>query len=230
MGPPAGCDEGRNITPAQGYPDGLTSNAGITDGDASVPRKRPCPSMRSTPDVIVSESESTRIEKAFARGDEYALRDAYAQHGKLVYTFCRRTLDESRAKDVTQEVFISAWKSRHRYDPAKGSLAGWLVAITRNRIIDNIRAEQRHLEGRAGSDPSDLPAESEIDTIGDKLVIADALRSLPDRARQVMALHYFDDLTHRQIADRMSMPLGTVKSDIRRSLLRIRRRLESVYG
>lgn len=185
--------------------------------------------MQNTRKVTVAESDSIRIEEAFVRGDEQALRDVYLKHGKLVYTFCRRTLDEARAKDVTQEVFISAWRSRARYNPAKGSLVGWLVAITRNRIIDNIRAESRHLEHRAGNDPIDLPIDSGIEAIGDRLMIADALRSLPERARQVMELRFYADLTHRQIAERMSMPLGTVKSDIRRSLLRIRRRLEPAY-
>ena len=169
------------------------------------------------------------VEKAFARGEEQALRAVYLQYSKLIYTYCRRTLDEPRAKDVTQEVFVSAWKSRHRFDPARGALVAWLVSITKNRIIDNVRAEQRHSKRRAGFDPTELPAYSEIDTIGNKLVIADALRSLTDRARRVVMLHYFDDLTHHQIAERMSIPIGTVKSDLRRSLLQIRRQLESSH-
>ena len=169
------------------------------------------------------------LESAFARGEEHALRDAYLRHGRLIYTYCRRTLDEARAQDVTQEVFISAWRSRHRYDPAKGKLVGWLFAITKNRIIDNLRAERRHSERRAGRDPTELPVYSQIESIGNKLMIADAVRSLPDRARRVVMLHYFDDLTHRQIAERMSIPLGTVKSDLRRSLLEIRDQLESAH-
>ena len=183
-----------------------------------------------TSDVPIPESESIHnVEKSFARGDEHALRAAYLQHGRLVYTYCRRSLDEARAKDVTQEVFISAWRNRHRFDPARGTLVGWLVAITKNRIIDNIRAENRHAERRDSRDPAGLATHSRIDLIANRLMIADALRSLPDRARRVVMLHYFDDLTHRQIAERMSMPLGTVKSDLRRSLLQIRRQLESAH-
>ena len=194
------------------------------------PSLRTSPELSYTSNMPVPQSESIHsMEKAFARGEEQALRSAYLHYGRLVYTYCRRTLDESRAKDVTQEVFISAWRGRHRFDPAKGTLAGWLVAITRNRIIDNVRAERRHYERRASYDLSELPVGSEIEGIGNKLIIADALRSLPDRARQVVMLHYFDDLTHRQIAERMSMPLGTVKSDIRRSLVQIRRQLEAVH-
>lgn len=180
-----------------------------------------------TPDVPTREPESIHnVEKAFARGEEHALRAAYSQHGRLIYTYCRRTLDETRAKDVTQEVFISAWRSQHRFDPAKGTLVGWLVSITKNRIIDEIRAERRHSERRDSRPPAELAARAEIDMIANKLMIADALRSLSDRARQVVMLHYFDDLTHRQIAERLALPLGTVKSDLRRSLLQLRRQLE----
>ncbi len=171
-----------------------------------------------------------RIEKAFARGEETALRAAYVQFGSLVYTYCRRTLDESSAKDVTQEVFISAWRSRERYEPAKGTLAGWLIAITKNRIIDNVRSEQRHAGRRADSDLADIPVPADIERIGDRMLVTEALRCLSDRARQVLTMHYFDDLTHRQIAERMSLPLGTVKSDLRRGLSQIRHQLESAHG
>ena len=170
------------------------------------------------------------VEKAFARGDEDALRAAYLQYGSLVYTYCRRTLDESRAKDVTQEVFISAWKSRGRYEPARGTLAGWLIAITKNRIVDNVRSEQRHEWRRSDNDPTGVPVAAEVEQIGDRLMITEALRCLSDRARRVITLHYFDDLTHQQIADRMSLPLGTVKSDLRRGLSQIRHQLESAHG
>ena len=169
------------------------------------------------------------VEKAFARGDDNALRTAYEHHGSLVYTFCRRTLDEARAKDVTQEVFISAWKGRRRYEPAKGSLAGWLIAIAKNRVIDNVRAEQRHFARRSESDPAEVSVEADVERIADRLMIAEALRRLSDRARQVVAMHYFDDLTLRQIAERTSQPLGTVKSDLRRGLAQIRHQMESAH-
>ncbi|MCE2528653.1 MAG: sigma-70 family RNA polymerase sigma factor [Acidimicrobiia bacterium] len=184
--------------------------------------------MFYTSDVTKTpEFESVHtLEKAFARGEDQSLRAAYLLHGKLIYTYCRRTLDDARAEDVTQDVFVSAWRSRHRFDPTKGTLVAWLVSITKNRIVDNVRAERRHTERRASRDPADLPTDSEIDAIGTKLMIADALRSLSDRERLVVMLHYFEGLTHRQVADRMSIPLGTVKSDIRRSLLQMRHLVE----
>jgi len=198
---------------------------------SNIRQLRRIPGGRYHRGVRSSESEPIdSVEKAFARGEEHALRAAYVQYGSLVYTFCRRTLDESRAKDVTQEVFISAWRSRERYEPAKGTLAGWLIAITKNRIIDNVRSEQRHAARRSDNDPAEIPVAADVERIGDRLMIAEALRCLSDRARRVVTLHYFDDLTHRQIAERMSVPLGTVKSDLRRGLSQIRHQLESAHG
>ncbi len=184
--------------------------------------------MTYTAYVAVPGSESIHtVEKAFAQGEEQALKAAYLLHGKLVYTYCRRALDEPRSMDVTQEVFISAWKNRHRFDPARGTLVSWLMSITKNRIVDNLRAERRHTERRDTARPAEPATPDPVDAIAERLLVADALRSLPDRARRVVMMHYFDDLTHRQIAERLSMPLGTVKSDIRRSLVQLRSQLES---
>lgn len=167
------------------------------------------------------------VEAAFEGGDEDALRAAYDAHGSLVYSFCRRSLGEDRAKDVTQEVFVSAWRARDRFDSSKGSLAGWLMGITKNRLIDNVRAEQRHASRRSDAETGDLPVESDVERVGDRMLVADALKSLPERSRKVIELAYLNDLTHTQIAEQTSLPLGTVKSDIRRGLASIRRHLES---
>ena len=169
------------------------------------------------------------VEAAFVRGDDNALRLAYDAHGRMVYGFCARSLDPERAKDVTQEVFVSAWKARHRYDPSKGRLGAWLMAIARNRIIDNVRSEKRHSDRRADEDAIDLSTDAEVDATSDKMLVADALLELPERAREVITLAYFHDLTHPQIAERTNIPLGTVKSDIRRGLARIRQHLENQH-
>ncbi len=175
-----------------------------------------------------SADEATdSAEKAFVEGDVGALEAVYRRYGDLVYTLCCRTLDESRADDVTQEVFISAWRGRKRFDPAKGSLAGWLVTITKNRIIDNIRAEKRHSERRSGEEPAEIPTGAEIEQIAERLMIAEALRRLPERTRRVIEMHYFEGWTHSEIAQKASLPLGTVKSTIHRGLGKIRYQLGS---
>lgn len=167
------------------------------------------------------------VESAFVQGDENALRAAYDAHGSLVYSFCRRSLGDDRAKDVTQEVFVSAWRARDRFDPSKGTLAGWLMGITKNRLVDNVRAERRHADRRAASEPADIPVESDLERTADRMLVAEALASLPARSRQVIELAYLGDLTHTEVAEHLSLPLGTVKSDIRRGLAAIRRHLET---
>ena len=169
------------------------------------------------------------VESAFVRGDEDALRLAYDEYGRLVYSFCARSLDSERAKDVTQEVFLSAWRARERYNPEKGRLGAWLMGIARNRVIDNVRSEKRHSDRRADEDTIELSTEAEVDKTSDKMLVADALKELPERSREVIMLAYFHDLTHPQIAERTNIPLGTVKSDIRRGLQRIRRHLETQH-
>ncbi|WP_419842095.1 RNA polymerase sigma factor [Candidatus Poriferisodalis sp.] len=179
----------------------------------------------STPSTAVDA-----VADAFACGQEGSLAEVYRHYGDLVYTFCCRTLEESRAGDVTQEVFISAWKHRQRFDPAKGTLAGWLIAIAKNRIIDNVRAENRHAARRSDQDPTDVPADSAIERIAERLLISDALRRLPEQSRRLVTMHYFDGLTHRQIAEQTSLPLGTVKSTLLRALVTIRCQLERSDG
>lgn len=169
------------------------------------------------------------VDEAFARGDESALRAAYDAHGSLVFSFCRRSLPEDRAMDVVQEVFVSAWRGRTKFDPSKGSLRGWLIGIAKNRLIDNVRSERRHDDRRSDEDPGTIGTQAEIDRVADRMVVAEVLAHLPTRAREVVELAFFEDLTHQEIAERTSLPLGTVKSDIRRSLQRMRHHLESAH-
>ena len=185
------------------------------------------PRLVSVPDSLSVDTP----EAAFVRGDDDALRKAYDAHGSLIFTFCARSLGPERAGDVTQEVFLSAWRARDRFDPAKGNLAAWLTGIAKNRIIDAVRSEKRHSDRRAPELAEDIgTAATETDALGDRMLVADALRALPDRSREVLTLAFFEDLTHPQIAERTQIPLGTVKSDIRRGLARIRRHLEDQHG
>jgi len=170
------------------------------------------------------------LEQRFRDGVPGALAEAYEAHGSLVFSFCRRRLDAESARDVTQEVFVSAWRSHHRFDPEKGSLRGWLMSIAKNRVVDLYRRRSRRpqtVSAFDGEPPPDLAqAEVTIGRIADRMVLAEALTELPDRARKAVELSFYDQLTHEEIATRTGVPLGTVKSDIRRSLLKLRRNLE----
>ncbi len=174
----------------------------------------------------------TDLELRFRAGDEAALREAYDAHGSLVFSICRRSVDSTAAADVTQEVFIAAWKNRERFDSTRGSLASWLSGITRNKIIDHYRStgrEDRRVERIKSAPQPAEPTEKRLEEVTLRMLLADAIDELPDRARNVISMAFFDELTHVEIADRTGIPLGTVKSDIRRSLTRLRTGLGELY-
>ncbi len=186
---------------------------------------RLCHVRRYAPTMFAAQPdiEAESLGRRFAAG-QAGLREVYDEYAGLVFGICRRTLDGEAAKDVTQEVFVSAWKGRAQFDPSRGALAAWLVGITKRRVIDHVRRHARHDDHRAALPDGDLAAvgDADVDEIADKMLVAHALRQLPERAREMVSLAYLHDLTHDQIATRTGVPLGTVKSDIRRGLVRIR--------
>jgi RNA polymerase sigma-70 factor (ECF subfamily) len=164
----------------------------------------------------------------FGAGDETALREAYARWSPLVFRLALRSLgDRSDAEDVTQQVFISAWRTRAGFDPARSSLSAWIVGITRHRIADahEARSRVRRLEDALAAEASARPR-PEGDDVAERVMVAEELESLEPVPRQVMQLAFYEQLTHTQIAEALGLPLGTVKSHVRRSLTRLRTRWE----
>ncbi|WP_106816687.1 RNA polymerase sigma factor [Microbacterium timonense] len=177
----------------------------------------------------VDDEEERELCGRFAAGDERALEQIYRRWSPIVFTLALRVLgDRGDAEDVTQKTFVAAWTSRASYDPAKGRLSTWLVTITRRRIADSLDARRRVRELQEKLQRfavTEEPSSSELD-LGDRLLLADEIDRLEPDAQRVVRLAFYDDLTHQQIATRLGMPLGTVKSHIRRSLTRLRDRLE----
>ena len=166
-----------------------------------------------------------------AAGSGDAVAALYDQYGATVYGLALRVLGQpDLAEEVVQDVFAQVWREAGRYDATRGSVAGWMVMLTRTRAIDRLRARRARPDltspvNEASVDP--LPSmerspESAIITADDARVVRSALKGLPDQLRSLIELAYYEGLTHSEIAQRTGMPLGTVKTRIRNAMVTLR--------
>lgn len=166
----------------------------------------------------------TSLEERFVAGDETALKHLFDQHASMVLAICRRTVGPD-AEDVAQQVFVAAWNGRTSFNPDKGSLAGWLTGIAKFKSVDHLRAKGRRPQN-AGHEVEETAADSaDVGRVADRVLLTHALSALPEERRRVLALAFFEDFTHQEISEHLAMPLGTVKSHVRRGLSTLRHEL-----
>lgn len=180
-------------------------------------------------DELVAEQDD--LAARFVSGSREALAEVYARWSALVYTVALRALDDAHdAEDVTQQVFVSAWGSRHTLRPREGALPGWLIGITRHRIAD-VRTQRyrraRNVAAVAALAPEVGSPPTEAD-IAQRLLVAHEVDRLGEPRASVLRMAFIEDLPQEEIARRLDLPLGTVKSHVRRGLVQLRNRLEEV--
>ena len=143
---------------------------------------------------------------------EAGIRHAWLAHGAALRGYARRTLgDRGLAEDALQEVFLRAWRAGDGYDPARGGMRAWLFAIMRNVLIDMARARARRVSTTPiTSEVSAVP--EEIDALVDSLALGSALRSLSEEHREVILHGCIRQRPHREIAQLLGVPIGTVRS------------------
>lgn len=162
----------------------------------------------------------------------------YDRHSGAAFSLAHRIVGErGAAEDVTQEAFLSIWRSKARYDPARGSVRSWTLGIVRNRAIDALRrgsSPTRHLDQDDEAVLEARPAEELTDAEVLRRQMAQqvrgAIEGLPSEQSQVIALAYFGGFSQSEIAEMLSAPLGTIKGRMRLGLEKLRTALEEGLG
>lgn len=168
-----------------------------------------------------------------ARKDPNAFEVFYDRHGGAAYSLAHRIVgDPAAAEDVTQEAFLSMWRSKARYDPTRGSVRAWALGIVRNRAIDALRkgggrAPKLNLDDDAALDRTEAPERTDAEALRRETArqVRGALGALPSEQSQVIELAYFGGFTHTEIADMLDAPVGTVKGRMRLGLKKMKAQL-----
>ena len=174
----------------------------------------------------MEQGASSNLGARLAAGEEGAINECYSALGPMVLGYLRRFVSRDEAEDVLQRVFYEVWRNRDRYDPAR-SLEAWVLGIARKRAIDQLRRRRSNvvpleeLRDIAGDDGREL-----AERYARATEVRAALERLPAEQREVLTLAYFGDLTQTQVAERLGVPLGTVKARAFRGL----RRLADILG
>jgi RNA polymerase sigma-70 factor, ECF subfamily len=181
---------------------------------------------------VTQTAEDTRADVALVgrlvARDESALGELYDRHSPLLFGLLIRILKQrGDAEEVLQEVFVQVWTRADTYNSMLGTPAGWLIGIARNRAIDRLRANAVRLRALEHVEPHASVSTPETDaSINEtRRDVRRALDALPPEQRVLISHAYFEGLTQSELAERFSLPLGTVKTRVRMGLLTLRRHL-----
>jgi RNA polymerase sigma-70 factor, ECF subfamily len=183
---------------------------------------------RTTP---ISEKDWVGLVQSIAEGDQMALHALYERMHRIVYTVIMRiTANRETAEEVTLDVFHDVWRRAAAYEPAGGSVVGWVMNQARSRAIDRVRFDQR--KKRVGQHADDVPPTAAApdphevcDLEQQGRLLRQALTELRLEERQVIETAFFGELTYEQVAVRLNQPVGTVKTRVRSGLMKLRQAL-----
>jgi RNA polymerase sigma-70 factor, ECF subfamily len=170
-------------------------------------------------------------------GDPRAFELLYDRHGGAAFSLAYRMVgNRVAAEDISQEAFLSIWRSRLRYQAERGSVRTWVLGIVHHRTIDALRRNVVHERRRADvegfEERQEAPERTEVEAVRreEAREVRDALQTLPEEQLKVIELAYFGGFTHSQIAEMLQMPIGTVKGRMRLGLEKMRSRLAGGFA
>ncbi|HZZ87931.1 MAG TPA: sigma-70 family RNA polymerase sigma factor [Caulobacteraceae bacterium] len=178
------------------------------------------------------EQDWAALVQSIAAGDQLALHALYEKSHRIVFTLVMRiTANRETAEELTIDVFHDVWRSASRYQPANGTVLGWIMNQARSRALDRLRFDHRKKRSDSGDAP--LPAEDAADPHDvlqlkqQTVMLREALAALTPGERQAIEATFFAGLTHAEASARLEQPLGTIKTRIRSGLHKLRRALDA---
>ena len=170
--------------------------------------------------------EEQLLVEGILAGDEEAIRTVYARYGRPVYSMGLRILGSAEAaQELTQDVFLTAWRKAARFDPARGRLSTWLMTIAHNLAVDRLRREHgvRKPTLVLTDEVPEIAGTDEEDAILERDAALRAIEVLTDAERMLLGRAYFRGMTAREISEADGIPLGTVKTRLRAAMIKVRR-------
>ncbi len=172
--------------------------------------------------VVPDDSTDAMLMSAIRYGDQAAMSQLYDRYSGIVYSVALRVVgDTGTAEDILQEVFIKLWRNPEVFDVNRGSLAGWLAVMARNRAIDAVRKRRPESEITDAVPAPDMSGQAERGIVLSK--VRSVLGGMPAPQRSALEMSFFEGLTHSEIAEKTGEPLGTIKTRIRAGLLTLRK-------
>ena len=195
------------------------------------------------PSVLASPSVEPGLIERLVAGDERALATLYDRFGGLAYSLaCSIVHDPADAEEVVADAFAQIWRSSSSFDAARGNVLAWITTIVRTRALDFLRATHRRSRmldkaAAASEDTSSPglssgpePADRGVEQAEAAVLVRQSLADLPAPQRTVLELAYFSGLSQSEIAERLSEPLGTVKTRMRAGMEKLRQALRPLMG
>jgi RNA polymerase sigma factor (sigma-70 family) len=181
---------------------------------------------------LASSDPLSELMRRVAAGDRAALNSLYDATSAKLFAVCLRILrNRDESEDVLQEVYLTIWRRADRYEPARGGVFAWMATIARNRAIDRLRAVGPMAYAEPVEDydaPDEAPlASAVLERAEDARALYTCLEALDERTRRVIRTAFFEGVTYEALSQRLDTPLGTVKSWIRRGLLKLKGCLET---